>query len=198
MSGVLNSTGAVSGILGTTVGGTNAADIQSGVLPVGVTGGSGLTALGTVASGTIGSNVQVIDMDVDCWHTCIDATVDYNSDAIIDFNGNVKLGSNVTESGGQITVGTAGWYFVAVKVHAAGNATDYAQLFIRKNGTQVAGARVYWESEAAGGYYSNWTMNFIYCVATNTIDAYGQGNFYGAGQSLQASMGAFWGFRIGK
>ena len=31
----------------------------SGVLPVGVTGGSGLTALGTVASGTLGSSVNI-------------------------------------------------------------------------------------------------------------------------------------------
>jgi len=42
MSGILNTTGAVSGILGKTVGGTNAADIGAGVLPVGITGGSGL------------------------------------------------------------------------------------------------------------------------------------------------------------
>jgi|2_EtaG_2_1085320.scaffolds.fasta_scaffold34154_3 hypothetical protein len=37
--------------------GITAAHITSGALPVGVTGGSGLTALGTVASGTIGSGV---------------------------------------------------------------------------------------------------------------------------------------------
>jgi hypothetical protein len=47
MSGILNSTGAVSGILGTTVGtpaATTAATLGAGVLPVGVTGGSGLDA----------------------------------------------------------------------------------------------------------------------------------------------------------
>ena len=49
MSGLLNSTGAVSGILGTTVGtpSSNAADIGAGVLPVGVTGGSGLANVPT-------------------------------------------------------------------------------------------------------------------------------------------------------
>ena len=60
MTGIVNSTGARSGIIGTTVGSpspTNAADIGAGVLPVGVTGGSGLTALGTVASGVIGASV---------------------------------------------------------------------------------------------------------------------------------------------
>ena len=36
--------------------GLDASDITTGVLPVGVTGGSGLTALGTVASGTIGGS----------------------------------------------------------------------------------------------------------------------------------------------
>ena len=37
--------------------GLDASDITTGVLPVGVTGGSGLTALGTVATGTIGAAV---------------------------------------------------------------------------------------------------------------------------------------------
>ena len=52
MTGVVNQTGARSGIVGTNVGTVGAADL-SGVLPVGVTGGSGLTALGTVVSGNI-------------------------------------------------------------------------------------------------------------------------------------------------
>jgi hypothetical protein len=47
MSGILNTTGSVSGILG------------KSVLPVGVTGGSGLTALGTVASGNL-SNTNIV------------------------------------------------------------------------------------------------------------------------------------------
>jgi len=62
MSGIMNTTGAVSGILGTTVGtpaATNAADVGAGVLPVGVTGGSGLTALGTVTAGNI-SNAAIV------------------------------------------------------------------------------------------------------------------------------------------
>jgi hypothetical protein len=61
MSGKVNSTGAVSGIVGTTVGtpSSNAADIGAGVLPVGVTGGSGLTALGTVATGNL-SNTAIV------------------------------------------------------------------------------------------------------------------------------------------
>ena len=58
MSGLLNKTGAVSGILGTTVGTVTAADL-SGVLPVGVTGGSGLTALGTVTAGNLSNSAIV-------------------------------------------------------------------------------------------------------------------------------------------
>ena len=45
MTGIVNSTGARSGVIGTTVGGTNAANVGSGALPVGVTGGSGLDAV---------------------------------------------------------------------------------------------------------------------------------------------------------
>ena len=61
MTGVVNQTGARSGIVGTNVGtpSSNAADIGAGVLPVGVTGGSGLTALGTVTAGNI-SNAAIV------------------------------------------------------------------------------------------------------------------------------------------
>ena len=65
MTGIVNSTGARSGVVGTTVGSpspTNAADIGSGVLPVGVTGGSGLTALGTVTSANL-SNTAIVYPD---------------------------------------------------------------------------------------------------------------------------------------
>jgi hypothetical protein len=44
MSGIVNTTGAVSGVVGTTVG-TVTAEKLSGVLPVGVTGGSGLISI---------------------------------------------------------------------------------------------------------------------------------------------------------
>jgi len=64
MSGIVNNLGAVSGVVGTTVGQpahteTNAANVGAGVLPVGVTGGSGLTALGTVATGNL-SNANIV------------------------------------------------------------------------------------------------------------------------------------------
>jgi hypothetical protein len=62
MTGVVNQTGARSGIVGTNVGtpaATNAADVGAGVLPVGVTGGSGLTALGTVTAGNL-SNTAIV------------------------------------------------------------------------------------------------------------------------------------------
>ena len=64
MSGIINSTGAKSGVIGTTVGGTNAANVGSGALPAGVTGGAGLsgsTSLGTVTTGTISTGTVIDD-----------------------------------------------------------------------------------------------------------------------------------------
>ena len=52
MSGIINSTGAKSGVIGTTVGGTNAANVGSGALPVGVTGGTGLTGHARIGDST--------------------------------------------------------------------------------------------------------------------------------------------------
>jgi len=49
MARLLSGSGTISGLAHS----VNAADIGSGVLPVGVTGGSGLTALGTVTTGTL-------------------------------------------------------------------------------------------------------------------------------------------------
>jgi hypothetical protein len=86
MSGLLNSTGAVSGVLGTTVGtpaATNAADVGAGVLPVGVTGGSGLTALGTVTSANLSNNDIVMPRfkEFDSFH---DATLTSTTTAYLE------------------------------------------------------------------------------------------------------------------
>ena len=56
-AGRVTSVDGMSGALGSGI--TIPAAGVSGVLPVGVTGGSGLTALGTVASGILGSGVQL-------------------------------------------------------------------------------------------------------------------------------------------
>ena len=61
MTGVVNSTGARSGNVGTTVGTVTAAAL-SGALPVGVTGGSGLDAL-TVPSGQISNVFKFYEMN---------------------------------------------------------------------------------------------------------------------------------------
>jgi hypothetical protein len=71
MSGIINNTAARSGVIGTTVGtpvSTDASALSSGTLPMArlsgalpaaVTGGSGLTALGTVATGNL-SNTSIV------------------------------------------------------------------------------------------------------------------------------------------
>ena len=71
MSGIINNTAARSGVIGTTVGTPVATDASalvtgtlpmarlSGVLPSAVTGGSGLTALGTVTAGNL-SNTSIV------------------------------------------------------------------------------------------------------------------------------------------
>ena len=108
MTGVVNQTGARSGIVGTNVGtpSSNAADIGAGVLPVGVTGGSGLTALGTVVSGNI-SHADIVYpaghvIQAKHFHYASDLTIGTTSHSI-PFVNTVDTGSPSLDFGCPIT-----------------------------------------------------------------------------------------------
>ena len=170
---------------------------------LGVTGASTMTGnvtmagtannLGTVTAGTIASAVKVIDCDVDSWLSVLTATVDMNSDATIDFTTQAKLGSNVTESAGVHTVGTAGWYFIWCTLKNNGSTGDDTSARLYKNGSAVETGRIYWETSST---YDGETHIFIVeAAATNTFNMHGSGNWYG--NTGTAAMSCFGGFRIG-
>ena len=93
----------------------------TGVLPVGVTGGSGLTALGTVASGVIGSGVTGFTgiKEVDHWrlHTIqqgngTEATLTGWERPDTGFQASSKIGTGMTEASGVFTFPSNGRWLI--------------------------------------------------------------------------------------
>ena len=117
MTGIVNSTGARSGIIGTTVGSpspTNAADIGSGVLPVGVTGGSGLTLLKSARNeGLIVKYVSATTVDIDADYLTV-----FDSSNVGSVLSSINLTADITASGvNGLDTGseaTSTWYHIWV------------------------------------------------------------------------------------
>ena len=183
--------------LGTQAGsGLDASDITTGVLPVGVTGGTGLTALGTVTAGTIGSAVNLNhDAKKNSWHLYRSATVNYGSpDSVIDFDSNVFIGTNVTEAGGRITVTTAGLYLISCSINRSNTETATMDFELRVDGTVVNGTRIYTAGAAPPNYVGDSASWPVSLNASQVVDMFGNGHIYG---SSTASMSSFTGTRIG-
>jgi len=166
MTGIVNSTGAKSGIIGTTVG-------------------------TPVAAG--------IDCDADSWFGWLtdDTAV---SGATIDFEP-VRLGSNITESGGVYTVATAGWYLLSCLPANNGSYSTATELRFRKGVTNIM-HRIYWDLVGtSNGYAYNGKM-FTFMVEASASDNF---SVYGDNVSLQGStsgdghntMSSFSGVRLG-
>jgi hypothetical protein len=169
---------------------------------------SGITA-GTVAtarlgSGTASSSVFLrgdsswaapgggIDCDADSWQYSLGASTDQNVQGVIDFDTQQKLGSNVTESAGTITVSTAGWYFIQWSLSNYSTVTDTTVTWCRKNGTKV-GNRLYWTSISS--YDGKTFGQIVEASASDTFDIYGEGYWHGAADPESMS---FWvGYRLG-
>jgi hypothetical protein len=130
------------------------------VLASTVTGGaglSGMTSLGTVTTGTLGANV-VLDHDAQkyAWHLYLSSDLDA-SDGIIDFNANVFIGTGVSEAAGLITIDAngGGLYLISASTHNYQNNANDHNWYIRVDGTNVDGARVYhnWNGTGSVSYY---------------------------------------------
>jgi hypothetical protein len=168
--------------------GITAAHLEAGVLPSDVTGGSGLTALGTVTAGTLGSAVNLNhDAKKHSWHTRVSTQASY-SNAVVDFQSQIFLGDN-TESAGRITVETSGLYWVSFTANKAAATTEYLDLSIRINTTVILGTRVYAPGGAPNfnGGSGSWAIPI---TAGQIIDVFGYGDIYD-------SMSFFSGTRIG-
>ena len=168
---------------------------MSGLIGIGPDTTSGI--IGAFAGGTLGANVNLNhDAQKDSWHIYLGANATYSSATQVDFNSNVFIGSDVSESGGAITVSNAGLYLVSValaKINAVSGAID-CQLQV--NETSINGCYLYVEDSGASGVaLSSRTISIpLRLAADDVVRVYGTGAMFGG---TTTSMCYFSGTRIG-
>ena len=154
MSGILNTTGAVSGILG------------KSVLPVGVTGGSGLTALGTVTSGSIGSGVTGFTgiKEADNWRLTTAATgaqspLSSNLERA-DTYGFGKLGTGMSESSGIFSFPSTGYWLI-----------EFTVMSYLTGDNRYIGAHIYTTTNSGSNYYET-AISYSFVQTTQSGSTY--------------------------
>ena len=151
--------------------------------------------IGTVTAGTVGSAVQLEDPAVTGWYCSLNAAIDINSAAVLDFSDVKHLGAAHTESAGTITIGQAGWYFIMITISNNAASSDTWEYYFYKNGSNST-IRGY-TNTANELEYAQWSTSLIVDLAVNdTVAWYGNGNLYGAANN--DSMTNHLGYRIGK
>jgi len=154
---------------------------------------SKLTGALPAISGASLTGLPSIDGDADSWHR-VPLPTDQNSNAVVDFNLSIQQGTNISESGGRITVGTAGWYWVSFHLSNQSAFADNMIMYLRKNGTRVQGT-VYWEGNTEINYLGVTSSTLIKCSANDILDVYGVGYF--SGDSNLNALSWFTGIRLG-
>ena len=199
----LNADGANNDIIFQSNGSNVATLDQAGLLTATTFAGSGasLTALPAAQltgslpaiSGASLTGIPSIDVDADGWARIRDTT-DMDSAAVVDWTTSIHLGSNCTESGGRITVGTAGWYLVSFHLSNASAFADNMDMYLRKNASRQLG-HIFWQGNTEINYLGVDATVLVECAADDILDIYGNGYF--AGDTNNSSVSWFTGVRIG-
>jgi len=171
----------------------NATNLGSGTVPTARLGTGTASSSVFLAGDNTWASPGGIDCDADAWARIAPVT-DQASDAIIDWATSIHMGSNITESGGVITVGTAGWYLVGVHLTNASNQSRTMNMYIRRNASTQFG-RFYWEN-CTIKYMGLQGTILIECDAADTLDVYGTG-YYGGDTVVATSTTWFTGVRLG-
>jgi len=138
--------------------------------------------------------VQGIAVHADGWLRAA-PTTDQNSNAVVDFATSFHLGSNCSESGGRITVGTAGWYLVYFHFSNQSAFADNMNMWLRKNTTRVGPGSIYWEGNTEINYLGDSAFQLVDCAANDILDVYGAGYF--SGNTNNTGLSYFTGVRLG-
>ena len=134
-----------------------------------------------------------IDCDADSWARVAPVT-DQDSAGVIDWATSIHMGSNISESAGVITVGTAGWYLVTFHISNQSAYSDNMNMYLRKNDTRVLGT-IYWEGNTEINYLGMEATVLVECSANDTLDVYGSGYYTGNTNNQSATW--FTGTRLG-
>jgi len=185
MAIVINGSGTVTGL---SVGGLPDGTVDNDTVASGLAS-SKLTGALPAINGASLTNLPSIDCDADAWHYFMGTTQDNNSNAIFDIGTVVKKGSNISESGGVITVGTAGWYLIILSVSNDNNSTQYTDAHIRKNNTIINSTRIYWDNFGGTQYIGKTVSLIVEASANDTFDVYGIGDWFGDADPMVGWVG---------
>jgi len=157
--------------------------------------------------GGVGSKSGVIGeiesfQDANAWNRTLTGSATYST-AVIDFQNAVHMGTNITESGGVITIGTAGWYLVTLTLGNKDGSTTVCFAWLETEpaaggGFTQIGHRLYWNVvDSTGVEYTGKTLtNFFEFAENDKIRVYAStGQVYGS--SATHTMCSFSGFRLG-
>jgi len=186
MAVVINGSGTVTGLA---VGGLPDGTVDNDTIASGVAS-SKLTGALPAISGASLTGLPSADVSVDSWHISLNTPTDVSSNSDIDFSTSQHIGSNISESGGVITVGTAGMYLVTYSAVSIGSPLRGFNLNLYKNGSLVDSTYLY---QGVDGYTGREVTVNLQLAANDAIKVYGTGHFYGNSQS----MSRFIGTRIG-
>jgi hypothetical protein len=153
-----------------------------------LTASTNLTLSGTNLTGN-----NLIDCDADAWMR-VSAVTDQDSDAVIDFATSIHAGSNTSEAGGRVTVGTAGWYLITFQISNQSASSDNMNVYLRKNTTRQLGS-IYWEGNTEINYLGMTASVLCEASANDIFDVYGSG--YWTGNTNNQSTTYFKGVRLG-
>jgi len=134
------------------------------------------------------------DVSPNAWHRYTNPAVNYTSDTTLDFNTSVHTGSNLTESGGQITVSVAGMYLISVSLSRYSSNDDTMDWTLQVNTTQINGTRAYVSGNNGGSYDNAGFTVPVQLAAGDTVFMHGKGYLHGSGSN---SMTSFSGVRLG-
>jgi hypothetical protein len=134
------------------------------------------------------------DVSPNAWHRFTGTDANYTSDTTLDFDTSVHTGSNLTESGGQITVSVAGMYLISLSAARYASVDTTMDWSLKVNTTEISGTRAYYAGDNAG-YYDNAGFTIpVQLAAGDTVFIYGKGHVQGSGTN---SMTFFTGVRLG-
>ena len=134
------------------------------------------------------------DVSPNAWHRYPSAPYDYTSNSALDFDYSVHTGSNLTESGGKITVSVAGMYLISLSVARTSSVDTTMDWTLKVNTTEINGTRAYYSGNNAGVYDNAGFTVPVQLAAGDTVFIYGKGHVHGSGTN---SMTFFTGVRLG-
>ena len=147
--------------------------------------------------GGAGSKSNIVGYDdnsVDSWHVALPSNVDHTSSTILNFDTEIHIGSNISESGGVITIGTAGWYWIVASFNNNSGDDQVQEFYFCLNGS-INTQRSYLGGAAETDYLGQSIAMTVELAVTETVAWKGTGTLYGA--AAPNIMSYHMGYRLG-